>query len=104
MTYSGKLKDAPSCKALKLDPEYAAVFRKLLGAGKRDKVNVLALNITEGECIIDEATKSRYNLQDVVVVMDLIEALWKGGVLRKHTIKIVTTYALQKQNYIAAML
>lgn len=51
----------PSCNALTLNKEFEAAYWKWLGAKAVQKVNVLAVNVGDGECVIDEATKSRYD-------------------------------------------
>ena len=66
-------------------------------------VNILAIKVSDGECVIDPATLSRSNAANVCAGMDLIATLHKGNVPFPQTIQVVTTYSLQRRLWIDAL-
>ena len=66
-------------------------------------MNTTTINVADGECILDDVARSRFNIANVAVGMDLIASLHEAGVLAKHDIKTVTTYSLQRRLWLEAI-
>ena len=103
MTYEGDLVNHQTCHSLLLSKEFLNAYRGWLKAAPKEKVNVVAVNVADGICAIDQGTLSRYNTANVSVGMSLIGTLFKAGVLKDHNVKIVIQYTYQRQDWICEL-
>ncbi|KAI9876573.1 MAG: hypothetical protein M1830_006187 [Pleopsidium flavum] len=99
-TYNHRLQNAPSTSTLTLAKPFEKVLRAWLQDEKTFRVSDVVINVEDGSCEVEPATKSKYNLANINVVMDFIVKLVDAGVaLKEESFKIVTPYRAQKTMY-----
>ncbi|PYH32406.1 uncharacterized protein BO87DRAFT_312756, partial [Aspergillus neoniger CBS 115656] len=89
-TYYGKMIDNPSTRV----PD----------VNFKSGMELIGVNVMDGETVVNDRTRSRSNLANVTIVMELVEFLLRRDVLKGKTSTIITTYADQKKLYIRRMM
>ncbi|KAE8315383.1 AAA domain-containing protein [Aspergillus transmontanensis] len=74
------------------------------GAKFNNGLELIGLNVSNGQTMVNDRNHSRSNAENVSVVMDLVEFLINQNVLSNVTCSIITTYSEQKKSYITKML
>ncbi|KAE8423790.1 AAA domain-containing protein [Aspergillus pseudocaelatus] len=108
-TYEGKMTNDPSVEAITLNPVFSQkllVWLKLQANDVefRNEIELIGLDVSDGNSVTNPTTYSRSNVRNVAVVMDLIEYLITENALSGLSCCILPTYADQKKAYINSML
>ncbi|KAK6811865.1 hypothetical protein RU639_012330 [Aspergillus parasiticus] len=108
-TYFGRMIDDPSVASIIINSELADALltwirTKEPGAKFNNGLELIGLNVSNGQTMVNDRNHSRSNAENVSVVMDLVEFLINQNVLSNVTCSIITTYSEQKKSYITKML
>ncbi|KAB8226552.1 AAA domain-containing protein [Aspergillus novoparasiticus] len=108
-TYFGRMTDDPSVASIIINSELADALltwirTKEPGAKFNNGLELIGLNVSNGQTMVNDRNHSRSNAENVSVVMDLVEFLINQNVLSNVTCSIITTYSEQKKCYITKML
>lgn len=67
-------------------------------------MELIGVNVMDGETVVNDRTRSRSNLANVTIVMELVEFLISRDVFKGKTSTIITTYADQKKLYVRRLM
>ncbi|KAF7626485.1 hypothetical protein F9C07_2263730 [Aspergillus flavus] len=100
--------DDPSVASINLSNEVADVLLEWIrttppGAKFENGLELIGLNVSNDQTMVNNWNHSRSKAANVSVVMDLVEFLINPNVLSNVTCSIITTYSEQKKCYIAKM-
>ncbi|BAE66260.1 unnamed protein product [Aspergillus oryzae RIB40] len=100
--------DDPSVASINLSNEVADVLLGWIrttppGAKFENGLELIGLNVSNDQTMVNNWNHSRSKAANVSVVMDLVEFLINPNVLSNVTCSIITTYSEQKKCYIAKM-
>lgn len=63
-------------------------------------MELIGIDVTDGKAVVNGKTRSRSNIANVTVVMELVEFLISRDALKGRTSAIITTYADQRKEYV----
>ncbi|KOC18728.1 hypothetical protein AFLA70_4g008101 [Aspergillus flavus AF70] len=100
--------DDPSVASINISNEVADVLLGWIrttppGAKFENGLELIGLNVSNDQTMVNNWNHSRSKAANVSVVMDLVEFLINPNVLSNVTCSIITTYSEQKKCYIAKM-
>lgn len=102
------MRNHPSCSQLVLDSNsensLCKWFECCTSRFKSTGMNLVALNIKYRKCDINDETKSKFNVENVAVVMDLLKHLIDRNALDINAITIMTPYSAQLCLYMKAVI
>lgn len=103
--YKGQLRNGKATHG-KLDEDLAKLLAKYLeklGWSRMENVGeptrLHLVNVYNGRCKINQATISRYNAENVQVVMGFIKLLWEHKIIPRLTARLITPYHDQLRLY-----
>lgn len=107
-TYFERMIDDPSVASINISNEVADVLLGWIrttppGAKFENGLELIGLNVSNDQTMVNNWNHSRSNAANVSVVMDLVEFLINPNVHSNVTCSIITTYSEQKKCYIAKM-
>ncbi len=97
-THGGELRNGLKTRD-KLDKEAAQFLKKYLHVPSEASLRLAFLNVKNGQCIINSDISSRYNAENVQVVIDLIVLLHKEKIILRMSMRLITLYADQCRLY-----
>ncbi|KAF5866133.1 hypothetical protein ETB97_000667 [Aspergillus alliaceus] len=108
-TYEGRMTNDPSVKSITLSPMFSQNLLEWLKSKANDVefrngLELVGLDVSDGEIEINQTTFSRSNKRNIEVVMNLIEHLISNSALNGMSCCIRPTYADQKKAYVEAMI
>lgn len=108
-TYSGKMTNDPSVESINISPNLSNALLQWLkgkapGASFPKGLELIGLNVTDGQARVNERTFSRSNEANVSVVMESLKHLMSLNALDGLMCAVITTYADQKRCYVDEML
>ncbi|KAL3261725.1 hypothetical protein ABHI18_003522 [Aspergillus niger] len=78
----------------------AIIKTKAPGANFKRGMELIGIDVTDGKAVVNGKTRSRSNIANVTVVMELVEFLISRDALKGRTSAIITTYADQRKEYV----
>ncbi|KAL4889313.1 AAA domain-containing protein [Aspergillus ambiguus] len=108
-TYSGKMSNDPSVGSICISAEFSNALldwikTKAPGAKFEKGIELVGVNVTDGQTLRNDKNYSRSNPANVLVVTSLVEFLISRGALEAVTCVIITTYSEQKKEYVDKMM
>ncbi|KAI2852794.1 hypothetical protein CBS11350_427 [Aspergillus niger] len=76
---------------------------KAPGANFKRGMELIGIDVTDGKAVVNGKTRSRSNIANVTVVMELVEFLISRDALKGRTSAIITTYADQRKEYVRSL-
>lgn len=108
-TYAGKMSDDPSVESISVSIELSNALLDWIKPKAPDAkfekgMELIGLDIKDGQTLRNDRNYSRSNPASVSVVMDLVEFLIHRHALEAITCAIITTYSEQKKEYVGKMM
>ncbi|PYH56116.1 uncharacterized protein BO96DRAFT_434591 [Aspergillus niger CBS 101883] len=97
-TYNGRMTNDPVVHSVSVGPELSAP-----GANFKRGMELIGIDVTDGKAVVNGKTRSRSNIANVTVVMELVEFLISRDALKGRTSAIITTYADQRKEYVRSL-
>lgn len=95
--YKGVMTHGRNTMTLKLKEAWVKSIKDFAGiTDPQFNVNIFTIDVTDGECITDPSTKTRWNNAHADVGVALREKLHDDGVLHLHDMVVLVPYAAQK--------